>query len=144
MSLAMTRAEREEFLAGVHIGVLGITETDGSALAVPIWYAYEPGGDIWVITATDSRKGRALAATRRFSLCAQTEDAPYRYVTVTGDLVETKPATDDDRRALAHRYLGSEIGEAYLEATRDESAGSAVYVLRPTRWMTVDYGKQFA
>ena len=139
----MTRAEREEFLAGVHVGVLGITEADGTTLAVPIWYGYEPGGDAWVVTAPDSRKGRALAATSRFSLCAQTETAPYQYVTVTGDVIETRPVADDDRRRLAHRYLGPEMGDMYLEATRDEVAGSAVYVLRPMRWMTVDYTKQF-
>ena len=64
-------------------------------------------------------------------------------MTVTGDVVETRPVADDDRRRLAHRYLGPEMGDMYLEATRDEAAGSAVYVLRPTRWMTVDYTKQF-
>ena len=144
MSLAMTRAEREEFLAGVHVGVLGIIEADGTPVAVPIWYEYEPGGNAWVVTAPDSRKGRALSATSRFSLCAQTETAPYQYVTVTGDVIEIRPVTDDDRRTLAHRYLGPEIGDMYLEATREESTGSAVYVLRPTRWMTVDYTKQFA
>src|SRR5215203_7211493 len=133
MSLAMTRAEREEFLAGVHVGVLGITEADGMPLAVLIWYGYERGGDAWVVTAPDSRKARALTATSRFSLCAQTETAPYQYVAVTGDMVETRPVTDDERRTLAYRYLGPEIGDMYLAATHEESAGSAVYVLRPTR-----------
>jgi PPOX class probable F420-dependent enzyme len=142
MALAMTRAEREEFLAGVHVGVLGVTEPGNSPLAVPIWYAYEPGGDIWIVTERNSRKGRALSRTGQFSLCAQTEEPPYRYVSVTGSVIETRPATHDDRRHLAHRYLGPELGNAYLEATGDEP-GSAVHVLRPTRWMTVDYSKQF-
>ena len=60
MSLTMTRTEREEFLAGVHVGVLGVTEPDGGALAVPIWYGYEPGGDIWIITGKTSRKAKGL------------------------------------------------------------------------------------
>lgn len=140
----MTRAEREEFMAGVHVGVIGLTETGGHPLAVPIWYGYEPGGDIWVITAPESRKGRALAETGEFSLCAQTEEAPYKYVAVTGVVVETRPAVDADHVALAHRYLGREFGDAYVEATREESAGTMVYVLHPQRWMTVDYNKQFA
>jgi PPOX class probable F420-dependent enzyme len=138
----MTRAEREEFLAGVHVGVLGVTEPDGGALAVPIWYGYELGGELWIVTAAESRKGRALEASRRFSLCAQTEEVPYRYVSVAGEVAATRPVTQEDRRTLAHRYLGPEVGELYLEATRDEEE-STLYTLRPTRWMTVDYSKQF-
>jgi len=139
----MTRDEREEFLAGVHVGVLGLTEPDGAPLAVPIWYGYECGGDVWLITDTESRKGRALAANPRFSLCAQSEDPPYKYVTVTGDVAATRAVRQEDRRALAYRYLGPELGDMYLEATADEGGDSEVYILRPTRWMTVDYGKQF-
>jgi PPOX class probable F420-dependent enzyme len=143
MSLAMTRSEREQFLAGLHVGVLGVVEATGTALAVPIWYGYEPGRDIWIVTGTESRKGRALSATSRFSLCAQSEEVPYRYVVVTGSVATTRPVTDNDRRALAHRYLGPELGDAYLEAVRDEEPESAVFVLRPEQWMTVDYGKEF-
>ena len=29
MSLTMSRAEREEFLAGLHVGVLGVASLDG-------------------------------------------------------------------------------------------------------------------
>jgi nitroimidazol reductase NimA-like FMN-containing flavoprotein (pyridoxamine 5'-phosphate oxidase superfamily) len=143
MSLSMTRAERESFLAGVHVGVLGVTESDGTALAVPIWYAYEPGGDVRVVTGDESRKGRALRASGRFSLCAQTEVAPYQYVTVTGSVVEQRPVQVADRRELAHRYLGPELGDMYVEATAEHEADSSVFVLRPERWMTVDYNKQF-
>ena len=44
MSLAMSEHERQEFLAGVHIGVISIERVDGPPLTVPIWYGYEPGG----------------------------------------------------------------------------------------------------
>ena len=138
----MTRSEREEFLAGVHVGVLGVTEPDGGALAVPIWYGYEPGGDIWIVTGKESRKAKGLA-TGQFSLCAQSEEVPYKYVSVTGTVAETRPVTHDDRRTLAYRYLGPEFGDMYLEATADEEGESLRYVLQPTRWMTVDYSKQF-
>ena len=98
MALTMTQSEREEFLAGVHVGVLGVTEPDGGALAVPIWYGYEPGGDIWIVTGKTSRKGRSWTATGQFSLCAQTEEIPYKYVSVTGEVARTRPVTDDDRK----------------------------------------------
>ena len=36
MSLTMSRAEREEFLAGLHVGVLGVAAPDGAGpLTVP-------------------------------------------------------------------------------------------------------------
>ncbi len=58
MALNMTRAEREKFLAGLHVGVIGIEQPDTAPLAVPIWYGYEPAVGVWVITSTDSVKGR--------------------------------------------------------------------------------------
>ena len=36
----MTRAEREAFLAALHVGIISIAETGRGPLAVPIWYAY--------------------------------------------------------------------------------------------------------
>ena len=47
-------------------------------------------------------------------------------------------------RALAYRYLGREIGDAYLAATANEFGESVEVRMRPERWLTVDYAKQFA
>jgi nitroimidazol reductase NimA-like FMN-containing flavoprotein (pyridoxamine 5'-phosphate oxidase superfamily) len=45
------RQEREQFLAGVHVGVLSVATADGaSPLAVPVRYTYQPGGPVSVIT----------------------------------------------------------------------------------------------
>jgi len=138
----MTRAEREAFLAGVHVGVISVTEPGRGPLAVPIWYAYEPGGELWVVTDRDSRKGRLLAQARRFSLLAQTETAPYQYVSVEGPVVAIEPA-DLERhlRPMARRYLGREMGDRYVEATAGDR--SAAVRMRPERWLSVDYRKQF-
>jgi hypothetical protein len=47
MSATMTREEREQFLAGVHVGVLSVvSEGGGGPLAVPVWYSYQPGGPV--------------------------------------------------------------------------------------------------
>jgi nitroimidazol reductase NimA-like FMN-containing flavoprotein (pyridoxamine 5'-phosphate oxidase superfamily) len=77
MSLAMTPKEREAFLADVHIGIISIAEAGRGPLTVPIWYSYEPGGEIHVVTDPASRKGRLLEQAGRFSLCVQTEEHPY-------------------------------------------------------------------
>ena len=45
MWVAMSAAEREEFLAGVGVGGLSAAMgTAGQTLAVPVWYSYQPGG----------------------------------------------------------------------------------------------------
>ncbi|MGI9612778.1 MAG: pyridoxamine 5'-phosphate oxidase family protein [Acidimicrobiales bacterium] len=143
MSHAMTTTEREEFLAGVHVGVLGI-DTETGCLAVPIWYDYEPGGDITIVTGAESVKGRALGATRRFSLCAQDEAPPYKYVTVEGEVTSVEPCPVDVNRAMAHRYLGPEFGDLYIDANADHADANRLYRLTPQRWYTVDYAKDFA
>jgi nitroimidazol reductase NimA-like FMN-containing flavoprotein (pyridoxamine 5'-phosphate oxidase superfamily) len=145
MSLAMSKDEREAFLAAVHVGVLGIPEPGRGPLAVPIWYGYEPGGELWVITERASRKGRLLAVGTRISLCAQTEEPPYRYVSVEGPVVAVE-AADLERHArpLARRYLGPELGDRYIEATAPDREASVLVRMRPERWLTVDYRKQFS
>ena len=53
MSVTMTRDEREQFLAGVHVGVLSVASVDGGGpLAVPVWYVYQPGGPVNVFQMT--------------------------------------------------------------------------------------------
>jgi nitroimidazol reductase NimA-like FMN-containing flavoprotein (pyridoxamine 5'-phosphate oxidase superfamily) len=76
MSLSMTRSEREAFLADVHVGVVSIERTGQPPLTVPIWYDFDPAIGVWLITSPGSEKGRALAAARRFALCAQIERRP--------------------------------------------------------------------
>ena len=91
MSLAMTKDERESFLAGLHVGVISIPDPGRGPLTTPIWYDYQPGGELWVITDRDSRKGRLLSVGTRISLVAQTETIPYQYVSVEGPVVAVDP-----------------------------------------------------
>lgn len=146
MSLAMTKDEREAFLAGLHIGVISIPEAGRGPLSAPIWYGYEPGGELWVLTERGSRKGRLLAVGTRVSLVAQSEAIPYQYVSVEGPVLAVEPADRErDARPMAQRYLGKELGDQYVAATSAErDAGETVVVrIRPERWLTVDYRKQF-
>ncbi|MCU0668090.1 MAG: pyridoxamine 5'-phosphate oxidase family protein [Myxococcota bacterium] len=146
MSLAMTKDEREKFLAALHVGVISMEDPGRGPLTVPIWYMYEPGGELWVITDRDSRKGKLLKAGKRISLVAQTETAPYQYVSVEGPIVTVEPShRDRDTLPMAQRYLGEELGRQYVAATSDEreARGSIVVRMRPERWLTVDYKKRF-
>jgi len=111
MSLAMTKQEREKFLADLHVGIISISEEGRGPLTVPIWYSYTPGGEVRAVTGATSRKAQLLRKAHRFSLCAQTETQPYKYVSVEGPIVSIEPAElERDRRSLARRYLGDMIG----------------------------------
>jgi uncharacterized protein len=144
MSLAMTGQERERFLADVHVGIISIPEEGRGSLSVPVWYAYELGNELRVMTGRTSRKGRLLERARRFSLCVQKETPPYKYVSVEGPIVAIEPANlDRDLRPLAHRYLGAEAGERYMESTRQDPAyrDNVLVRMRPDRWLTADFAK---
>ncbi|WP_327072560.1 pyridoxamine 5'-phosphate oxidase family protein [Kitasatospora purpeofusca] len=142
MSFSMTRAACERSLAGVHVGVLSVPgpEPDGAPLSVPIWYSYRPGGLVTVLTGRESAKVRRIRATRRFTLCAQQEETPCRYVSVSGPVVAIEDGTDPaERAALAHRYLPPASAEAYLVATAEQLTADVTVRMRPERWLSADF-----
>jgi uncharacterized protein len=136
--LSMTTRERDEFLAGVHIGVLAVERADGPPLVTPVWYRYSPGGDVEFNTDRSSEKASLLASSGRAALCAQREALPYAYVTVEGP-VEISEATGQIRADIAVRYLGEEMGKSYVDSEADVDA--VLVRLHPVRWRTTDYGK---
>jgi PPOX class probable F420-dependent enzyme len=138
MSLSMTKAQREAFLAETRPGILSVAEDGRGPTAVPVWYVYEPGGVVRLVTGGTSKKARLLRAAGRASLCVQTETPPYKYVTVEGPVTIGKPVYERDVRPVAIRYLGAEMGEAYLQMTASEPEGVLV-TLQPERWWSVDY-----
>ena len=135
----MTKDEREQFLASVHVGVLSIP-TGGAPLSAPIWYGYEPGGDLHVVIEAKSRKGGLLNVGTEVSLVAQQEAMPYKYVTVEGTVADISPCSDESVvLALAQRYLGEGMGREYAKSTPLD--GSVRVTIRANRWLSVDYGK---
>jgi PPOX class probable F420-dependent enzyme len=141
MSFAMSVRERERFLAGPHVGVLSVAAGDGRGpLAVPVWYDYRPGGQVSVITGRTSRKGRALRAAGRMSLCAQDAAPPYRYVSVEGAVVMEELELDE-RLAMARRYLGTEGGDRYVADNPDPGGEMAMFRMRPGHWVSADFGR---
>jgi nitroimidazol reductase NimA-like FMN-containing flavoprotein (pyridoxamine 5'-phosphate oxidase superfamily) len=142
MSLAMSRAEREAFLAGTHVGIVSVAEEGRGPLVAPVWYRYEAGGAVCFATGPTSRKARLLERVGRASFCVQTETPPYVYVVVEGPTAFERVDFERDVRAMALRYLGPRMGEAYLAATYPDGTTSEVLVrLRPERWRSADFRK---
>jgi nitroimidazol reductase NimA-like FMN-containing flavoprotein (pyridoxamine 5'-phosphate oxidase superfamily) len=142
MSRTMTKSEREHFLADVRVGMISIAEEGRGPLTVPIWYGYMPGGELFVWMTKGSRKAILLERAGRLSLCVQTEQRPYQYVSVEGPITSIEPVDlDRDARPLAHRYLGIEAGDAYIAESADGITGGQQIVvrMRPERWLSADY-----
>jgi nitroimidazol reductase NimA-like FMN-containing flavoprotein (pyridoxamine 5'-phosphate oxidase superfamily) len=142
MKTAMTRAEREAFLAETHVGLLAVEDPGKGPLTVPVWYAYEPGGVIRFVTSEPSRKVRLLRAAGRAGFCAQQETLPYRFVTVEGPVTISEPDVERDIRAVAIRYLGEKNGKRYLEGFAEVVEEEQVLVtISPESWSSYDSAK---
>jgi hypothetical protein len=147
MSTTIDRTAREQYLADLHVGVLSVAldGAPGRTLAVPIWYDYSPDIGVSVITSRRSRKGVAIEAAGRFGLVAQTEDVPYRYVSVEGPVVQVRACElERDLLPMAVRYFGREVGERYAAGWAAGGGDDHVFVMRPEQWYTADLEAAFA
>src|SRR5262249_28089879 len=125
-------ARTREISSDLHVGIISVTEEGRGPLTVPIWYSYAPGGEVRVVTAGTSRKARLLAGAGSFSLWAQTEAPPYKYVIVEGPIIAIEPANlERDRRPLAHRYFGVRAGDRYIEQTRADTVENVLIRMHP-------------
>ena len=134
----MAAPDRETFLAEPHIGVLTIARPAGQPpLASPIWYEYVDGVVV-INVGRGSVKARLAAAEGAASLTVQTEQLPYRFVTIGGPV--TVEATDDaTRRRIASRYMPAEHLDAYLET--GDVADMVTLRLTPATWHSNDFTK---
>ncbi|MBF8174690.1 pyridoxamine 5'-phosphate oxidase family protein [Streptomyces olivaceus] len=139
--MALTREERETFLAEPRIAALAVAAGAGRApLTVPIWYQYEPGGDAWIHTGRDSRKNRLIQQEGRFSLMVERLEPTVRYVSVEGPVVETVDSTEEHLREMAARYLPAEKVAEYVAFSLANHGEGVVVRMRPERWVSSDLG----
>ncbi|MEV7403050.1 pyridoxamine 5'-phosphate oxidase family protein [Streptomyces sp. NPDC091267] len=141
--MALSREEREQFLAEPHVAALAVdsAEQDRSPLTVPIWYQYEPGGDIWIMTGLHSRKGESIAAAGRFCLMVDRVSPTVRYVSVEGPVISTVPATRERLVEMSARYLPAEKVEGYVDFAWKEHGEQVIIHMRPQRWLSSDLGE---
>lgn len=139
--MPLPQPEREAFLAEPHIGALSITrpDADRAPLNVPVWYVYEPGGDLWILTGATSAKAKAAAAAGRASLMAQRLEPTVRYVTAEGPLT-IEPGTAAHLREVSERYLPPEAAAEYIKFAESNLEENVVLRLRPEKWLSADMG----
>ena len=145
MPRAMTESARQTFLAEPRVGVLGVASDDGRPpLTIPIWYDYQPGGNLTILTGTQGRtvrKTRLIEQAGVVSLLVQQEQFPYRYVTVEGTIVRAdRPPTVDQMLAIVRRYLPEEQAQAFVQYEVDNPSDTlVVFTIRPDRWLSTDF-----
>ena len=91
--LTMNKSQREAFLADLHVGVVTAARDGAAPLAAPVWYSYEPGGDVVFVFESASEKVKLVEATGQASLCVQSEAMPYKYVTLKALQSSATPTT---------------------------------------------------
>ena len=139
--MALSKEEREQFLAEPHIGALSVYAGDQRGpLTVPIWYQYAPGGQPWLSTGAGSRKHRLIESSGYFSLMAERLEPTVRYVAVDGAVSSIEPSTDEQLVEMTKRYLKPEQVDAYLEFARREHGDGVTIRLKPEHWLSADLG----
>ncbi|WP_246365112.1 pyridoxamine 5'-phosphate oxidase family protein [Kibdelosporangium persicum] len=137
----MTAEERMAFLAEPRIGVLAVGRDGRAPLAVPVWYDYEPGGDLLIWIDGGSVKDKVLTAAGTFSFAVHTETLPYKYVTAEGPVIsKDTPPTEEQALRIAGRYLPAEEAAAYVRQSL--SPRSVLVRMRPEKWLSNDQSKR--
>ena len=142
-STSMTKEERQAFLEQPLVAVISIPDPGHGPLTVPVWYRYEPGGDVCVWTGSKTHKAQLLKNTQRISICIMEPKPPYKYVTMEGPFSIEPVQYERDVRPMALHYFGPEGGEDYLKAIGGAAGVTEDILVRihPRRWFTVDYSK---
>lgn len=139
--MALSKDEREQFLAEPHIAALSVSAGDKRGpLTVPIWYQYTPGGELWFITGAGSRKHQLIEASGYVTLMVERVEPTVRYVAVDGPVLRIEPGTDEQLVEVTKRYLAPDKVDGYLEFARREHGESVAVFLKPEHWLSADMG----
>ena len=145
MPRPLTEHEREAFLADHHVATLSVaSDSDRPPLTVPVWYSYQPGGNLTFFTGSQGRKARKSRLIEKagvLSMSVQHEEPPYKYVTVEGTVVQTdSPPSAEQMLAVVRRYLPEEMAQGFVQEELGRADSELVlYTVRPDRWLTFDF-----
>ena len=152
MPRPLTEHEREAFLADLHVATLSVaSDSDRPPLTVPVWYHYQPDGNLTFFTGSQGRKARKSRLIEKagvLSLSVQQEQLPYKYVTVEGTVVQTdRPPAAEQILAIVRRYLPEEMAQGFVSAELERPPADSelvLYTVCPDRWLTFDFSDDAA
>lgn len=122
--------DREAFLQEAHVAVLATVDSKGRPHAAPVWYVYDDGV-FRISTSRGSQKHKNIKGNPNVTLVIDRRTLPY-FAAMAHGRVEIAPGfSDEERLRLAVRYLGAELGRAYVSRTSGDDSISIR--LRPAR-----------
>ncbi len=125
-----------DFLSEVHIAILAIHREKRAPHSTPIWYQYEPNDTLWFMADPKTQKGKLMETGTPVSIVVQTETAPYRYVSIAGQISDVaKGDMEQELRPISRRYLGVKGGDEYVASF--ESWSSNRYTIKIDRVMSM-------
>ncbi len=123
-------SEQEAFLAEANVAVLATVGPGGSAHAAPIWYLSEDG--VFTMgTGRGSQKHRNIERQPEVTLVIDRRTLPYYAVMAQGSAEIGPSLSEEVRLKMALRYLGEEVGRAYI--ARRSGGDSVSILLRPSK-----------
>ena len=132
----MTSKLIADFLSEVHIAILAIHREKRAQHSTPIWYQYEPNDTLWFMADPKTQKGQLMEIGTPVSLVMQTETAPYRYVSIAGQISDVaKGNMEQELRPISRRYLGIKGGDEYVASFENWSSNR--YTVKINRVMSM-------
>ena len=101
----LTEADRG-LLRGRNYAHFVTLDPDGSPRSTPVWIDVDDDAHLLVNTAVDRVKDRNVRRDPRVAVSVFAQEAPYRWLSVTGTVVELVTGDEAERHIdeLSHRY----------------------------------------
>jgi len=135
---AMIPAERDAFLAETRLGILTTLRSDGSPVAVPVWFEWD-GTTVRIFTGAGTGKARRLQRDPRASLLVVNHVGESEaWVAFDGTVTIRTDGGIELAEHLARRYwdLSNAEHKAELAGWRKAAGALRVLELTPTRIRT--------
>jgi hypothetical protein len=116
---------------------------DGTPRVVPIWFHWD-GHEFVLGTPPAAPKLKALPANDRVALTIDSDSMPYHVLMVRGTcVVQLVDGVTPEYAASARRYMGQELGDAWVEQVRTTSSRMARIAIRPDWVGILDFETRF-
>ena len=131
----MSDAEREAFLAVNRYGILATLRSDGSPIAIPVWFDWD-GDSVKMFTTVASPKLRRLANDARASVLVTNHiDEKEKWVAFDGTVAVSDEGGFELAEKLAQRYwdLSDPARASTLEIWRSMKSGWRLLEMVPDK-----------
>jgi hypothetical protein len=123
---------------------LAYSWSDGTPRVVPMWFHWT-GTEILMGAPPNAPKMKVLADNAAVAISIDTDDWPYRVLTIRGTIAVDFVDGDvfPEYAAMARRYLGEEGGQQFLAAARQTFSRWTRISIRPTYASLIDFSTTF-